>query len=129
MLSLAEELAAVDDHCEPVGRPALNTHWGTRPTISAGCDKLRGIKQSAAPRTSRREAFGVERILVGLRFALKGVASGARGWRIKRVNDFGHMVDEVSPEMELDLVVAIGGIQGVVEGKGFEGVAETARTQ
>jgi len=129
MLSLAEELAAVDDDCEPVGRPALYTHRGARPSVSAGCDKLGGVKRPTASRTSRREPCSVERISFRLRFALERVAAGACGRRVKRVNDLGHMVDEVPSEVELDLVVAVSCVRGVVERKWFERVAESASAQ
>src|SRR5262245_16450224 len=128
-LSLAEELAAVDDDCESVGRPARNAHCGTRPTISAIRDKLCRVKPSTALRATRREPRGVERIYVRLRPALQCVAAGTPGRRVKRVNGFGHVVDEIASEVELDFVVAVSRVGGVVKRKWLKRVAEAACSQ
>src|SRR5262249_17380513 len=125
----AEELTTVDVDGEAVGGSALNAQWSARPPVPACCDKAGGVKCPSALRTTRREPRGGEWAACRLGFTLDRVAARAPGRRLERVNDLGSVIDEVVTEVELHLVIAIVGVRGVVEGEGFEGIAEAARAQ
>src|SRR5689334_3946644 len=126
MLALAEILAAINHHGKPVRRSAPDVQLFPRPTVSTGRHQFRGIKHPAALRTARREPHLEKRIFVRVWFANKSMAAGASRHRVKWVNDLGNVVDEVPREVELDLVVTVHGVRGIVERQRFERIAEAA---